>query len=148
MTITRTTEDGDFPKKQKLFATSWPEEMSLMAWRKWANLSVQNELYEVTSTFMNNKSCPVEKDTVQTFLALYDELKFTDWLAKVCTGLLDDSLAGEWFENQDISTTLRERFECQIQAVMTFPPDGLGLITTGLSSYGNNLHVVFILGKI
>ena len=143
-----TTEEADYPKKQQLFADSWPQEMSLMACRKWANLSVNNELYEVTSTFMNNKSCPVEPDTVQTFLALYNEPKFTDWLAAVCSGLLNDSLDKEWFENQDIYTKLRDRFECQIQAVMTFPPDGLGFITTGVPLYGKNVHVVFILGKI
>ena len=140
-----TTEAPGYPKKQALLSGNWPEEMRLLATRKWQHLDINNDLYEVTTSFMNNLAIPVERDIVTTFLALYDESRFVDWLQAVCTRLLNDTLTKDWFDDLDLTKKLRERFDSRIQVVMTFPPDGLGFITTGTPSVGESLHVVFIL---
>ena len=146
--VTLTSEGENFPKKQVLLSGAWPQEMGLMACRKWPYLMVQNEIYEIISTFMNNKDRPVEQDTVSTFLALYDEDKFTDWLSEVGTKLLNESIDKDWIETTDFIQKLRTRFECQVQAIMTFPPDGLApFVIMDAPSFGKVLHIVFIVGK-
>ena len=146
--ISESSSESNFPKKQVLFNGTWPAEMRFLATRKWSHLEVNQDLYEITSTFMNNLAAPVERDTVTTFLALYDDNRFVDWLQAVCTRLLSDTLTESWFEDSDIIQKLRNRFDSRVQAVMTFPPDGLGFVNTGTPTVGESLHVVFIFSKI
>ena len=133
---------ADFDKKAMLFDDAWPEAICIMASRKWPNILVNNLLHEVQSTFFRAELAEGVHDCVNTFLALFDEREFEDWLGRACSRLMVNDLKEDWFTEQKVNIELKDRFQVRIAAALTLPAAHPN------PSDVRSLHVGFIISTV
>ena len=132
--------ENGFVKKAKLLADEWPHEMRLMASRKWDNIVINGDNTELQTTFFRSNLSDEAHDLINVFLEHFDVHEFETWLGITVSKLMSDDLDVDWFTQTRFITSLKNRFDVQIHAMLTFPADA--------PIYGQrSMHVGFILAQ-
>ena len=106
--------------------SEWPNEISLMASRKWTNIHIKDLHYEVQTSFFSDNLSELDHLTACVFIKLFDENTFIQWVSEVCKLLVTDSLTENWMSSQTFNQQLNEQLKMRIKAVWTLPSDEPG----------------------
>ena len=124
--VNRANDSLALGRHYALFDENWPNEISLLASRKWSNIHVNNMHYEIQSSFFSENLDDLDHLTVSVLLASYDAKTFEEWLAELCSKLVLDDLKPEWLNNQKLAQDLDQKLQMRIKVVWTLPSDEPG----------------------
>ena len=126
--VNRTSENENLAlgRHYALFEDAWPQTISLMASRKWSNIQVSDLHYEVQSSLFSDDLSDIDHLTVSVLIANFNPDEFEEWLAGLCTKLVEGTLDRVWLNEQKFVKQLSDQLQMKIKVVWTLPSDKPG----------------------
>ena len=118
---------------------SWPDTISLMATKKWSNISINGTIYELQTSFFSGEMPDLDHELVAVFLSSIRTSIFEAWASRVGTNFARNEITKTWLDNQDINADLTRIFRTRCSAILTFPSSRPGPEDV------RSLHLGFIL---
>lgn len=106
---------------QLLGKANWPNEISLMASRKWTNIPIKEMHYEVQSSFYSDNLSDLDHLTASVFIKLFNDDTFITWLTEVCNKFVAGTIVESWFSEQEFTQQLSRQLQMNITAIWSLP---------------------------
>ena len=125
--------------KSVCLADDWPDEIFLMATRKWEHVVIDGTPYELQTSFFSGTMTELDHGLVSHFFTTVANDDFRDWASTVGTKFAKDEITENWLKDQTLNFDLNGRFQVQIIGITTIRSS----YPTG--SDDKSLHLGFVL---
>ena len=122
--VIRNRRDGTEPNfelgRKSISFETWPDQIYLMATRKWPNIMIDGVVYETQTSFFSGNMTELYHQMTACFFTTVNTSEFTDWLATVGTKFARDEITADWLNAQSLNHDLFQRFQITMVGITTF----------------------------
>ena len=99
--------------------TAWPEEIFLMASRKWESVIIDGQPFELQTSFFSGAMSELDHGMASWFFATLDDNEVRDWISTVGTKFVQNEITADWLLGQSLNHDLFERFKITMTGITT-----------------------------
>ena len=115
-------------EKSFVFDDQAPDELHLMAARKWPNLMISDTVYDcVQTSFFSGDMTDMDHELAAHFIASTDNGEFRDWVATVGSQYVNTEITKNWLADQTLNHDLWGRFKITMISIFMIdnPPSNI-----------------------
>ena len=115
-------------EKSFVFDDLAPDELHLMASRRWANITIADTDYDcVQTTFFSGDMSDLDHELAAHFIASTDNDEFRSWVATIGTQYVTTEITKNWLADQTLNHDLWGRFRINMISIFMIdnPPSNI-----------------------
>ena len=116
------TQEQQLIEKSFVFDDNAPDQLHLMAARRWPNITINNEVYDcIRTSFFSGVMTDLDHELAAHYIASTDSDDFLDWVKTVGTKYVTTEVTKNWLSAQSLNHDLWERFNISMIGIFVIP---------------------------